>query len=128
MRIAVLSDDGTSVAAHGGRAGGCVICDADEKSAVHVEYRQIQRDGETCDGHVHGDHHEHHGGHSHDTILSLVADCDIVIGGGIGWRLQGDLRERGIEVVLTDEIDAATAAQKFAMGELIAIEGRSCGH
>lgn len=126
MKIAVLSDDGITVAQHGGRAHGCVMFDADD----------VQQTGEflplpdnECEEWPVGQPHVHHegSGHNHDHILNIANDCQVVISRAMGRHLRDDLQRRGIRAITTDELDVHRVVWMFSAGTLISTLEHNCG-
>ena len=61
-------------------------------------------------------------------ILSALSDCKAVISHGMGRRIYDDLKEAGIEVFITDEMDVQKAFDLFMTGELIDRPELGCSH
>lgn len=60
--------------------------------------------------------------------MEALNGCNVVIGGGIGWRMAEDLRTQGIETLFAQEADTDSTIDKYIKGELQPIEGHLCGH
>lgn len=76
----------------------------------------------TFTGHFRNDHSEHRHDHDHEAgdlrsrreehhhkhlhVAEGLKDCKVVISHGMGRRAWGDLRAKGIEMIVTDETDA----------------------
>ncbi len=82
-------------------------------------------------GHAHfvhaeqaGPHQEDPRGHgfgaaSHDRHMRMaqtIADCQVLLAGGMGWGAQESLRQAGIQVVMTDIADIHQAVQAYLAG------------
>jgi predicted Fe-Mo cluster-binding NifX family protein len=71
---------------------------------------------------------DHHGSGSHGfdaasrsrhaQMLSVIADCQAVLAGGMGLGMQRNLEEVGIRPLLTDVEDIQEAVRAFAEGRL----------
>ncbi|HUU96665.1 MAG TPA: NifB/NifX family molybdenum-iron cluster-binding protein [Phycisphaerae bacterium] len=124
MRIAVASDDGTSIAAHTGRCNGFVVFEIDEGKATRQEYRPNSftphARGQCQEGHPHGGHAGHH---SHAPLLSAIGDCCALVTRGLGPRLVADLASVGIDTYVCTVPSVDRAAQQYAEGRLPRIEG-----
>lgn len=128
MKIAILSDDGITIAQHGGRAAGCLVFDTDNPADIDGEFRPLSP--QECD-HRHDGHHAHGGhapGHNHGHILRLVKDCQLVISGGMGRRLRDDLQCMGVQAMTTDVRAVRQALELSTAGKLIPSLERDCGH
>jgi predicted Fe-Mo cluster-binding NifX family protein len=127
MRIAIPSDDKTTISGHTGRCAGFLIYAIEDQQAKQEDYRQ------NTAGHAHhhtsGEHEEHHH-HDHHAMIELLNDCDAVVAVGMGPRLINDLEIAGIKIYFTYESNAATAANLLAHGQLINDQPRSrcCQH
>ncbi len=132
MKIAVASDDGTHVTGHAGRAAGFVVAEFEGKTLKNREYRTSP-----FPGHAHAEHH-HEGDHNHELsggqmekhagIRAALSGCDALICGGMGHRLMTDLREGGIEVLLTSEQLVDVALQAWSVGTLVVSGEGFCRH
>lgn len=128
MRIAVASDDQTTIALHTGRCRGFVIFEVAAGQARRLEYRENRHTphalGE-CDPQGAG---RHAGMHSHAPLLQALGDCCALITGGMGPRLVSDLAAQGIEAYVCEVASVDEAARQFAAGRLVRAAGRSCPH
>lgn len=123
MKIAVASDDGQAISAHFGRTRGFIIYDVDGKNVKAREYRP-----NTFTGHVRGLEHAGHEVDRHGPVLSALADCAMVISHGMGKRMYDDLRNAGIQSLITDETDIKAAVEAYLRGELLDHPERGCRH
>lgn len=124
MKIALPSNDGTTVSAHFGRSRGFIIFETDNHHILKEEYRENNVTGH-AQGHHHDHDHDHHHGqgnenhtHSHAGILGVLSDCEVVIAGGMGHRLYTDLMAAGKKVYVTRENDARKAAELLLKDDL----------
>jgi predicted Fe-Mo cluster-binding NifX family protein len=124
MRIAVASDDGTSIAAHTGRCDGFVIFEIDRGQASQQEYRPnsftAHARGQCHEGHPHSEQADHH---SHVPLLSAIGDCCALVTRGLGPRLVADLASIGIDAYVCTVPSVDQAVQQYAEGRLPRIEG-----
>lgn len=114
MKVAVVSDDGETIASHFGSAEGFVIYEAADGQIRQVEYRV-----NTFTGHARALEGAGHEVDRHGPILEALKDCQVVISGGMGRRIYNDLIQAGIEPCVTDEPDARKAAELYLKGELV---------
>jgi predicted Fe-Mo cluster-binding NifX family protein len=128
MKIAVATEDGISISAHFGRSAGFIIFDIDKGMANKLEQRDniftAHSQGRCGHGHETGEHH------SHDAIADALKDCQAVICHGMGQRAFVDMQAKGIKaVIVSEDLTAEAAAQKYAKGDLDAVGGSPCcGH
>ncbi len=123
MKIAIASDDGKIISAHFGRTQGFVIYDVDNGEVKMHEFRP-----NTFTGHARGLEHAGHDIDRHGPVLAALADCAVVISHGMGRRLYDDLRNAGIQSLITDETDVQAAMAAYLSGELRDHPERSCRH
>ncbi len=98
MKIAFITDDGETISSHFGRAKHYKIFTVDEKEIVHEEL--IDKPYHTDEHHSH-DHDHHHGtGHSPGKFKP-IADCDVLVCGGMGEPAYQRAQQKGHQVYLT---------------------------
>jgi predicted Fe-Mo cluster-binding NifX family protein len=114
VKIAVASMTGQTVTRHYGRAKLFVVLAVENGCIVAEETREKPR-SESSAGHLQG---------FGRLAADLVADCDVVIAGGMGRRAAEHLAAAGVAAVLTDERDVRTAALRWADGSLPHLEER----
>ncbi|NTV35873.1 MAG: cupin domain-containing protein [Anaerolineaceae bacterium] len=129
MKIALITDDGKSISQHFGRAPYYLVLTIEEGKIVNREMREKmghnQFSGEhQGEEHHHGEHGDSHGldGGSHNKHVSMaeaIADCKVVICGGMGMGAYESMRRLNIQPVVTDLSDIEAAAQACLDGKLI---------
>ncbi len=129
MKIAVVTDDQTTISQHFGRAYFYAVFTVEDGKIAgremrpklgHDQFQHEQHDR----GHDHDHDHEHghgYGEHSqdkHSRMMANIRDCQVLLAGGMGMGARASLQAIGIKPILTSlrEIDAAVAA--FLAGEL----------
>jgi predicted Fe-Mo cluster-binding NifX family protein len=123
MKIAIVSDDEKTIASHFGQAQGFLVFEVDAGEVKHREYRL-----NTFTGHARGLEGADCGADRHGPIIAALKDCATVISHGMGRRIYDDLRQAGIEAIITDETDAEQALQLFIKGGLKDRPELSCQH
>jgi len=116
MRIAVPTDDGTSIAQHFGRSAAFLIFETDSDRIAgrltktnHAKHTQGSR----------GHHSTGSQQHSHSAILSALEGCEVVICAGMGSRAAEALKAGGVrEIVVTTPGPAEGAVSDFLAGKL----------
>ncbi len=124
MKIAAVSDDGTTISQHFGRASLYVIVTAEDGKIINKETRN-KAGHHTFQG---GQHHEaapgeRHGYDSgaqsrHAAMAQSIEDCQVLIAGGMGWGAYESFKDRGIETVVTDIADIDEAVNLYLQGKL----------
>jgi predicted Fe-Mo cluster-binding NifX family protein len=129
MKIAVISDNGTTVSQHFGRAPYYVVITAEDGKIVDKEKREKP-------GHQsfapHQGHHAHEEGHGygagaqsrHASMAEPIADCQVLIAGGMGWGAYENLTSRGIETIVTDIKNIDEAVKLYLEGKLLNLQQR----
>lgn len=136
MKIAVITDDGTTISQHFGRApyyavftveDGAIVAREMRDKLGHVQFQaESQAGGDSHNEHEHGhenghDHeHEQGQGHGygpaaqgrHARMAASIADCSVVLCRGMGRGAYESMQEVGITPIVTDiaVIDAAVQA------------------
>ena len=124
MRIAVISDDGVDISQHFGRAPYYVVLTVEEGRIINSETRPkaghhsfaAQSHPTLAPGERHG--YDAASQSKHQTMAEAIADCQVLIAGGMGWGAFESLRAYGIEPVVTDVRDIREAALRYAQGNL----------
>lgn len=126
MRIAIPTNKGSDLAAHAGRAKGFLIYDIIDGSARQVEYRPNHFTNHARGMHAQNGECGGQGHHSHNSLLSALNDCQVIIAKGMGSRLVQDLQGYGIKVVFCRDKSAEKAVEAFAEGTLQDAGESSC--
>ncbi|MFN2201656.1 MAG: NifB/NifX family molybdenum-iron cluster-binding protein [Caldilineaceae bacterium] len=134
MKIAVITDDGTSISQHFGRAPYYLVFTVEDGNVVESELReklghtQFQQEA----GHEHHEHghQEHdHGGQGqhgygpdaqdrHARMAQTIIDCSALLCRGMGRGAYDSMNAYGIKPVVTDISDAEEAVRAFLDGSI----------
>ncbi len=124
MKIAAISEDGTTISQHFGRAPYYVVLTVENGKVVSKEKRD-KAGHHTFGGGQHpetvpGERHGFDAGAQsrHAAMAHSIDDCKIVIAGGMGWGAYESLKSRGIETVVTDVEDIEEAVKLYLQGKL----------
>lgn len=120
MKIALVTDDGKTISQHFGRAKYYVVFDLQDGVIKGSEMR------DKAAHHVGDDHHQHEeGGHhgpeadaKHTSMLSNVADCEVLIARGMGWGAHEAIKGAGLKPFITNLELAEDAVKAFIEGKL----------
>ena len=124
MKIAAVSDDGSTISQHFGRASLYVVVTIEDGRIADTETRSKL-------GH-HNFAHQHHEPHAsgeprghgqgaqarHSAMMETISDCQALLAGGMGWGAYDALKEMGIDAIITDVSDIKEAAGLYAEGNL----------
>ena len=124
MKIAVVTDDGTTICQHFGRALYYTVVTIDNGKVIGKEQRN--KAGHHMAGSEHASqasHGEKHGFDanaqaSHAGMMANITDCQLLIAGGMGWGAQVSLKQNGIESLITDVKNIDEAIQLYIQGKL----------
>ncbi|MBX3009312.1 MAG: hypothetical protein KF816_14925 [Melioribacteraceae bacterium] len=127
MKLAIATDDFSTVTGHIGRCNGFLIYEIEDNQIISREERENVFTNHKLDGdHHHGTHNHSHG---HSNLVTGLNDCSHLICSSAGWRVVEDLKKNGIEVIFTSENDAETAALTYCNGELdVSLDGTCHSH
>jgi predicted DNA-binding protein (UPF0251 family)/predicted Fe-Mo cluster-binding NifX family protein len=130
MKIAVVTDDGTTICQHFGRAQYYSVITIENGKVTSKEQRS------KAGHHVAGAQHDSHASHgeshgfdaiaqaSHAGMMANITDCQLVMAGGMGWGAQVSLKQAGIDVYMTDKINIDEAIQLYIQGKLPNLQER----
>lgn len=116
MKIAFPTDDGRTIHAHFGRAQSFVIAMIEGDAEPQFEQRTKAFHGQHSEHEEH-EGHDHHG-HDHGGMFSPIADCHVLIAGGMGEGAQLGALAQGLEVILTGEKQINAALDAYRAGTL----------
>lgn len=130
IKIAVASDNGISLTGHIGRCEMFLIFDIIGKEIVKkaekINSFTMHKTGNHSNREHHVHHHENEGIGRHIGIINGLKDCKYLICSGAGPGLINDLNANGIEIILTEVMEAEKAVRMFINGELSSDPDRSC--
>jgi len=124
MKIAAISEDGTTISQHFGRAPLYVVVTVEngiikgkEKrdKAGHHTFSGGQHP-ETAPGEKHG--YDADAQSRHAQMAQSIDDCKVLIAGGMGWGAYDSLKSRGIDTVVTDVASIDEAIKLYLDGKL----------
>ncbi|GBD92378.1 dinitrogenase iron-molybdenum cofactor [bacterium BMS3Abin04] len=128
MKIAAVTNDGKSISQHFGRSRYYRIVSIEDGEIKNSEIRE-RGTGHFAQQQQHESHTNHfdaQGRHGfgaeaqnrHSMMAQEIADCDVLIAGGMGAGAYQSFVGAGLNVVLTDQTNIDEAVSKFSKGEL----------
>jgi predicted Fe-Mo cluster-binding NifX family protein len=110
MKIAIVTDDGETISSHFGRAKYYQIITVEDGQIVDEE--RIEKPHHTGEHHDHdhqhehdlvqiGEHEQHSGGGHSPGKFKLIADCKVLLCGGMGEPAYNRAVQKGHQVFLT---------------------------
>jgi predicted Fe-Mo cluster-binding NifX family protein len=122
MKIAVISEDGTNVSQHFGRAPFYAVVTVEDGKVVAKEMRDktghhsFTEHQDTAPGERHG--YAPGAQSRHASMRETIADCQVLIAGGMGWGAYESMRSANIEAIVTDVRDLDEAVRLYLEGKL----------
>lgn len=125
MRIAAITDDGTTISQHFGRAQHYLVATIENGRIVHREMRlklsHAQFAGEPhaveIPDHPHGTDPASHD--KHLRMAQVIADCQVLLCRGMGRGAYESMQAIGIQPVVTNIILIDEAVIAYTKGDLI---------
>jgi predicted Fe-Mo cluster-binding NifX family protein len=129
MRIAVPTNDGTSISEHFGRSAAFLIFETE--SGKIKSHRLTSNVGKHS--HPQGEHKDPSTGvhfHDHTGILTTLQGCEMLICAGMGHGAAEALKGRGMQIVFAPPGPADETVAAYLDGKLSAKEAGfcQCGH
>jgi predicted Fe-Mo cluster-binding NifX family protein len=126
MKIAAVTDDGSTISQHFGRAPFYLVLTIEDGKVSSREQRdkpghsQFFRNGE-AHGHGHGS--DAHGFDQasqdrHTTMAAAISDCQVLLARGMGAGAYQSLLQAGIRPIVTDITSIEEAAAAFIAGTI----------
>jgi predicted Fe-Mo cluster-binding NifX family protein len=125
MKIAAITDDGKTISQHFGRASYYLVLTIEEGKIINREMRsKLGHNQFNVQPHTEESHGVGHGADSasHDKHVSMaqaIADCKVLLCGGMGMGAYESMRRLNIQPVVTDLRDIEVATRAFIDGKLI---------
>jgi len=123
MKIAAISEDGTSISQHFGRAPVYVVVTVEDGKIVSKETRP--KAGHHTFAATHsdlapGERHGYDAGSQakHASMAATIADCQVLIVGGMGQGAYESMKSYNIEPVVTDIESIDEAVKLYLAGKL----------
>jgi len=124
MKIAVVTDDETTVCQHFGRAEYYMVFTAENGKITGKERRDKmghrhfvgQESGQGSGGGPHGYDAASQGKHA--SMAQSISDCQVLIAGGMGMGAYDSMRSYNIESIVTDVEIIEDAVKRYLEGKL----------
>jgi predicted Fe-Mo cluster-binding NifX family protein len=125
MKIAAITDDGKTISQHFGRAPYYLVVTIEEGQIVDRELRDKlghahfsnQPHDEHGHGQLHGTSAASHG--KHLQMAEAIADCEVLLCGGMGMGAYQSMVALGIRPVVTDIWEIEQAVKAYVEGKLL---------
>ncbi len=125
MKIAVITDDGQKISQHFGRAAQYLVATIENGQIVQRELRDKLGHAHFADEpHAHDQPGQPHGfdasaQNRHARMAEAIADCQVLLCGGMGTGAYESMRARGIKPVVTDIEGIDDAIMAFVAGNIV---------
>ena len=123
MKIAVVTEDGTTISQHFGRAPLYLVVTVEDSKIVSKETR-AKTGHHTFAGHhsepAPGERHGYDAGSEvrHASMAEAIADCQVLLTGGMGWGAYDSIKSHNIETIVTDVEAIDEAIKLYIKGKL----------
>jgi predicted Fe-Mo cluster-binding NifX family protein len=123
MKIAAITEDGNTISQHFGRAPMYMVVTVEDGKIVDREMRNKTGHHTFAAHHAEpapGERHGYDAGSQvrHASMMESIADCQVLIAGGMGWGAYESLKSRNIEPVVTDVENIEEAVKLYLEGKL----------
>ncbi len=122
MKIAAVTEDGKTISQHFGRAPYYLVLMVEEGRIIGQELREKLGHAQFAGGpHVDDPRGRGYGAHAEDRharMAQTIADCQVLLAGGMGWGAKESLEQRGIRVITTEIADIEQAVRSYLAGTL----------
>jgi len=124
MKIAAITEDGTTISQHFGRAPLYLVVTVEDGKIVNKETR-AKTGHHTFAAHqppdlAPGERHGYDAGSQarHGSMAETISDCQVLLAGGMGWGAYESLKSRNIGPVVTDVENIDEAVNLYLDGKL----------
>ena len=128
MKIAAVSEDGITISQHFGRAPYYVVVTVESGAIVSREKRDKMGHAQFVnEPHAHDGHGADARGHGfdlasqskHERMASAIADCEVLLAGGMGAGAYESMRAAKIRPIITDIAKIDDAVGAYLNGKLV---------
>jgi len=124
MKIAVITDDETTISQHFGQASWYMVFTAQDGKITGKEKRPKM--GHSHFASMEDPHSTHAGPHGYDagaqkkhaSMAEAIADCQVLISGGMGMGAYDSMKSYKIEPIVTDVTNIDEAVKLYLEGKL----------
>lgn len=124
MKIAAITEDGTTISQHFGRAPLYLVVTVEDGNIVDKETRAKAghhtfasgQHPETAPGERHG--YDAGAQSRHASMAETIADCQVLLAGGMGWGAYDSMKSYNIEPLVTDIENIDEAVGLYLDGKL----------
>lgn len=117
MKIAVVTNDGTTISAHFGKARYFAVLTIEDGKIVGQELLDRTEPASVIPGNA-PDTGSGGAGQQHSQAIAPIADCAVVLSGGMGGGMHLALQRARIRPILTDVADIHEAVTAYIEGRL----------
>jgi len=125
MKIAIVSEDGVTISQHFGRAPFYIVVTVENGKIVSREKREKLGHAQFAatshkkveEGRGHGFSPESQSKHAR--MAAAIADCEILIAGGMGAGAYENMKDAGIKPIVTEITNIDDAVKAYIEGKLI---------
>ena len=124
MKIAAITEDGTTISQHFGRAPLYLVVTVEDGKVTNKETRDkaghhtfaAHQHPETAPGEPHG--YDTGAQTRHASMAETIADCQVLLAGGMGWGAYESMKDHNIETIVTDVENIEEAVRLYLAASL----------
>jgi predicted Fe-Mo cluster-binding NifX family protein len=124
MKIAAITDDGTAISQHFGRAPYYAVLTVENGQIVKRELRDklghahfVGQEAEHAPGQRHG--YDPASQDRHARMAASIADCQVLLCRGMGWGAYESMKQYGVTPIITDIANIDDAVQAYLNGSIV---------
>ena len=124
MKIAAITEDGTTISQHFGRAPLYLVVTVEDGKVTNKETRN-KTGHHTFAAHqpdlALGERHGYDAGAQtrHASMAEIISDCQVLLAGGMGWGAYESMKSHNIEPIVTDVATIDEAVKLYLEGKLL---------
>jgi predicted Fe-Mo cluster-binding NifX family protein len=124
MKIAAVTEDGTTISPHFGRASQYAVLTVEKGQIVGRELRdKLGHSQFAGQEDVHDPNQPHGFGPEaqdrHSRMIGAIQDCQVLLARGMGWGARTSLERAGIQTIITDVENIDAAVKDYVAGRLV---------
>ncbi|HUT16369.1 MAG TPA: NifB/NifX family molybdenum-iron cluster-binding protein [Anaerolineae bacterium] len=123
-KIAAVTDDGTTISQHFGRATYYAVLTVEDGKIIKREMRDKLGHGHFAGQEKHESEGSLHGldaeaQERHGRMMAAIQDCQVLLARGMGWGARKSLEAAGIQAIITDVKGVEDAAAAYLAGDIV---------
>jgi predicted Fe-Mo cluster-binding NifX family protein len=123
-KIAAVTDDGSTISAHFGRATSYAVLTVEDGKIVKRELRDKLGHSHFAGSEEQNSPRQPHGfgpeaQDRHTRMMAAIRDCKVLLARDMGWGARHSLEQAGIKAILTDIPNIEEAVAAYLAGNIV---------